>query len=400
MEVFSVKASALNGIRVIDITRYISGPYCAQLLGDLGAEVIKIEKGSGDTSRAFLPYSNEQSLYFTALNRNKKSIKLDYRKPEGMQILTDLISKADVVVENFKPGVFEAMGFSKDRLEDINPDIVVVHISGYGQTGPYKDRAAFDCVLEAMSGMMSMTGDENSKPMLMGQAYVDFIAGTFGALQAIAALYARDKVGGQDIDVSMLECALAYSLYAPAHFINNGVVTGQFGNRDRVLSPANTFTTKDNRYIYIHAGTDHFFESLMKLIGREDQLTEGTFKFAEIRMENPDQVERIVQEWTVTKNAYDIENQLAELGIPCAVVANMSEVVHNPQLLERNMFQTMKYPSGTRIPVVTSNLNMSKTPGRVFHRAPMLGEHSEEILSKMLGKSAEDIDMLKSNEII
>lgn len=395
-----MKASALNGIRVIDITRYISGPYCAQLLGDLGAEVIKIEKGSGDTSRAFLPYSNEQSLYFTALNRNKKSIKLDYRKPEGMQILTDLISKADVVVENFKPGVFEAMGFSKDRLEDINPDIVVVHISGYGQTGPYKDRAAFDCVLEAMSGMMSMTGDENSKPMLMGQAYVDFIAGTFGALQAIAALYARDKVGGQDIDVSMLECALAYSLYAPAHFINNGVVTGQFGNRDRVLSPANTFTTKDNRYIYIHAGTDHFFESLMKLIGREDQLTEGTFKFAEIRMENPDQVERIVQEWTVTKNAYDIENQLAELGIPCAVVANMSEVVHNPQLLERNMFQTMKYPSGTRIPVVTSNLNMSKTPGRVFHRAPMLGEHSEEILSKMLGKSAEDIDMLKSNEII
>lgn len=395
-----MEASALNGIRVIDITRYISGPYCAQLLGDLGAEVIKIEKGSGDTSRAFLPYSNEQSLYFTALNRNKKSIKLDYRKPEGMQILTDLISKADVVVENFKPGVFEAMGFSKDRLEDINPDIVVVHISGYGQTGPYKDRAAFDCVLEAMSGMMSMTGDENSKPMLMGQAYVDFIAGTFGALQAIAALYARDKVGGQDIDVSMLECALAYSLYAPAHFINNGVVTGQFGNRDRVLSPANTFTTKDNRYIYIHAGTDHFFESLMKLIGREDQLTEGTFKFAEIRMENPDQVERIVQEWTVTKNAYDIENQLAELGIPCAVVANMSEVVHNPQLLERNMFQTMKYPSGTRIPVVTSNLNMSKTPGRVFHRAPMLGEHSEEILSKMLGKSAEDIDMLKSNEII
>ncbi len=393
---------ALEGIRVLDMTRYISGPFCGQLLGDFGAEVIKIEKGVGDTSRAFLPFVGESdvSLYFTGLNRNKKSIKIDYRSEEGMAIVKELIQESDIIIENFRPGTMKKMGLEREALDKINPEIIVVHISGFGQDGPYRDRAAFDCILEAMSGMMSVTGEENSKPMLMGQAYLDFIAGTFGALGAITALYNRPKHGGQDVDVSMLEAALAYSLFGPQHYQANGVITGQFGNRDRVLSPANTFIAKDNKYVYIHSGTDQFFAKLMKYIGREDVLTEDQLLKAPVRMAHPEVPEAIVQNWVSTQLAKDVEDQLTELGIPCAVVADMSDLVKNPQLLYRNMFREVEYPDGMKVPMVASNMRLSKTPGDLYCRAPLLGEHTEAILSELLGKSTQEIQELKEKHVI
>lgn len=393
---------ALEGIKVLDFTRFISGPFCAQLLGDFGAEVIKIEKGVGDTSRAFMPFAkgSDVSLYFTGLNRNKKSIKVDYRNPEGMAIVKELIKEADIIVENFRPGTMEKMGLGREELDKLNPQIIVVHITGFGQTGPYKDRAAFDCVLEAMSGMMSVTGEENSKPMLMGQAYLDFMAGTFGAMGAITALYNREKQGGQDIDISMLETALAYSLFGPQYYLTDGVITGQFGNRDRVLAPANTFIAKDGKYVYIHAGTDLFWSRLAKYIGREDLLTEDTFLNAPDRMSNPEAVEGVVQEWVSTLDAYDVENQVTGLGIPCAVVANMADLVKNPQLLERGVFEEVKYPGGLTIPLVSSNMRLSKTPAEIYSRPPMLGEHTDEILKELLKKSDEEIRKLKEKKVI
>lgn len=393
---------ALDGIRVLDLTRFISGPFCCQLLGDFGAEVIKIEKGAGDTSRAFLPFMGDSdvSLYFTGLNRNKKSIKVDYRNPDGIALVKELIKVSDVVVENFRPGTMDKMGLGRAQLDEINSDIIVVHISGFGQDGPYKDRAAFDCILEAMSGMMSTTGEENSKPMLMGQAYLDFIAGTYGAMGAIAALYNRPKHGGQDVDVSMLEAALSYSLFGPQHYTANGVITGQFGNRDRVLSPANTFLAKDNKYVYIHAGTDLFFARFAKFIGREDLLTEDKLLHAPVRMANPEVPEAIVQEWVSTQTAQSAEDQMTALGIPCAMVANMADLAKNPQLLARDAFREMEYPDGTKVPVVASNMKLSKTPGDVYSRPPLLGEHTEQILKDILKKSDDELQRLKQENVI
>lgn len=393
---------ALEGIRVLDFTRFISGPFCGQLLGDFGAEVIKIEKGVGDTSRAFLPFvgDSDMSLYFTGLNRNKKSVKVDYRNPEGIALVKELIRVSDIIVENFRPGTMAKMGLAREELDKINPDIIVVHISGFGQDGPYKDRAAFDCILEAMSGMMSVTGEENSKPMLMGQAYLDFIAGTFGAMGAITALYNRPKHGGQDVDISMLEAALAYSLFGPQHYQANGVVTGQFGNRDRVLSPANTFLAKDNKYVYIHAGTDQFFARFAKYIGREDLLTEDKLLKAAVRMDYPEVPEAIVQEWVSTQTAQSVEDQMTELGIPCAMVADMADLVKNPQLLARDAFREVTFPDGMKVPMVTSNMKLSKTPGDLYRRPPLLGEHTEAILEEVLGKDKAEIQRLKDEHVI
>lgn len=393
---------ALAGIRVLDFTRFISGPFCGQLLGDFGAEVIKIEKGTGDTTRPFLPFigDSDVSLYFTGLNRNKKSVKIDYRNPKGIALVKELIKESDIIVENFRPGTMAKMGLDRKQLDEINSDIIVVHISGFGQDGPYKDRAAFDCILEAMSGMMSVTGEENSKPMLMGQAYLDFIAGTFGAMGAITALYNRPTHGGQDVDVSMLEAALAYSLFGPQHYLANGQITGQFGNRDRVLSPANTFLAKDNKYVYIHAGTDQFFARLAKYIGREDVLTEDKLLLAAVRMDHPEVPEALVQEWVSTQTAQEVEDQLTELGIPCAMVANMADLVKNPQLLARNAFREVDYPGGMKVPLVASNMKLSKTPGDIYSRPPLLGEHTESILTEVLGMSADEIRQLKDEKVI
>lgn len=391
---------ALSGIRVLDFTRFISGPYCGQLLGDLGAEVIKIEKGSGDTTRPFLPVKDDVSLYYTALNRNKKSMAIDIRNPEGIALIKRMLPKVDVIVENFRPGTMDKMGLGREQIDAINPGIIVAHISGYGQDGPYRNRAAFDCVLEAMSGMMSMTGMEGAPPLLMGQAYVDFIAGTFGALGVVAALLARKENGGQDLDISMLEAAMAYSLYAPAHFLANGEITGQGGNRDRVLAPANAFKAKDGKYVYIHAGTNQFFEVLCRHIGREELLAPERFKHAAVRMANADEVEAVVQEWVSTQISYDIEERMAQLGIPCAVVADMSDLVKNPQVLARDMLRTFKYPGGREIPEVASNLRLSKTPGRTYLRPPFLGEHTDEVLRELLNLSDDEIKKLRDAAVL
>jgi len=327
-------------------------------------------------------------------------MKIDFRKPDGIALIKKMLTEVDVIVENFKPGTLDKMGLGRAELDKINSDIIVVHISGYGQSGPYKDRAAFDCVLEAMSGMMSMTGIEGQPPLLMGQAYLDFIAGTFGALGCLAAIISRPKHGGQDVDVAMIEAALAYSLYAPEHYLANGKITGQFGNRDRVLSPANAFKDKNGKYVYIHSGTDPHFERLCMHIGREDLLAEDKFKYAAVRMANAEAVEIEVQKWVGTQTAYDVEDQLVKLGIPCAVVADMSDVVKNPQLIARNVMKTFKFPDGKEIPEVATNLRLSKTPGQTYKRPPLLGEDTEDVLRNTYGLTENEIQNLKDEKVI
>ena len=206
-----------------------------------------------------------------------------------MELVKEIISHCDVIVENFRPGTLDKMGLTREVLDKLNPGIIVTHVSGFGQTGPYKDRAAFDCIAQAMSGIMSLTGDPGTKPMMIGSVYLDYIGGTFGALGTMIALYSRKKAGdGQDVDISMLDAGIAYSLFSTQDYIANGIVMGQAGNRDRALSPANTFKAKDGKYVFIHAGSDTFFDTFARIIKREDLLEEEQYKYSRQRMANPD----------------------------------------------------------------------------------------------------------------
>jgi crotonobetainyl-CoA:carnitine CoA-transferase CaiB-like acyl-CoA transferase len=391
----------LEGIRVCDLTRFVSGPFCTQILADMGADVIKIEKGTGDNTRHFAPWIGEKSIYFDMMNRNKRSVKIDYRKSEGKELLLEIVKKCDVIVENFRPGTLEKMGLGKETLDEINPGIIVTHVSGFGQTGPYKDRAAFDCIAQAMSGIMSLTGDKGTKPMMIGSVYLDYMGGTFGALATVIALLERQKSGlGQEADIAMLDAGVAYSLFSTEDYIANGVIMDQDGNRDRALSPANTFMAKDGKYVYIHAGTDPFFEIFAKKIGREDLLAEDKYKYSPQRMANPEYMEDVTGEWVAQHNAYEIEEELNALGLPCAVVANTEDLVNNPQVKARDMLKILEYPDGTKMPVVNTPIKLSRTPGGIDRLAPEVGENTDEILRELLQKSDQEIEKLKKMAVI
>ncbi len=391
----------LDGVRICDLTRFLSGPYCTQLLADMGAEVIKIEKGRGDDTRYFGPWLGERSIYFNMLNRNKKSVEIDYRKPEGKELLYDIVKKCDVLVENFRPGTLEKMGLGKETLEKINPSIIVTHVSGFGQTGPYKDRAAFDCIAQAMCGIMSLTGEVGEPPSMIGSVYLDYMGGTFAALATVIALYERQKSGmGQEADIAMVDAGVSYSLFTTQAYRALGEVVGQLGNRDRALSPANTFRGKDGKYVYIHAGSDKLFEIFCKKIGREDLLAEDKFKYSPQRMANPEEMERVCQEWVNDYTAAEVEEILTGVGLPCSIVADVVDVVNNPQVQHRDMLKTMEYPDGTKMPITGIPIKLSRTPGEICSLPPKVGENTAEVLSGLLGKSAEEIAGLKGAEVI
>lgn len=395
---------ALEGTRIIDLSRFVSGPFCAQLLGDLGAEVIKIEKGAGDDTRRFGPFVGEHCVYYAFVNRNKKDLKVDYRKPEGMQVLKDLIRESDALIENFIPGTLEKMGLGREELNKINPKIHVTHISGFGQTGPFRSRPAFDCISQAMSGIMSVTGKIGSnEPYMIGTVYHDYIAGTFGALSTVAALYHsrvhRDD-SGQEIDIAMLDSSLAYSLFATQDYILSGTIMEKHGNRDPSLAPATTFKAKDGKYVLIHCGRDPHFVKLMQHIGRTDVLEDERFNTAPARMANQDAIEKVVQQWVSTKNAYDVENELAKLVLPCAVVADFGDVVNNPHVQERGILRTLEYPDGTKMPTTGPIIKMSETPCEIHSLPPELGQHTEEILRDILKYPESKILELKEMAVI
>jgi len=294
--------------------------------------------------------------------------------------------------------------FCPKLLDKINPKIIVTHISGFGQTGPYKSRPAFDCIAQAMSGVMSVTGKIGSdEPTMIGLTYADYIAGTFGALSTAAALYhikANPDAEGQDIDISMLDAAISYSLFATQDFINTGKVMEKHGNRDPSLSPSTTFKSKDGKYVYIHCGKDVHFKKLMEHIGRTEVLKDERFSTAPARMANQDATESIVAEWVAGKNAFDVEAELAELILPCAVVADYGDVVHNPHVQERGVLQTMEHPDGTKMPVTGPVIKMSKTPCEIYSLPPEIGQHTDEVLKELLNYSDEQIAVLKSGDVI
>ena len=395
-------AGPLDGIKVLDLSRFIAGPHCTKILGDMGADVVKVEKiGYGDDSRHFPPFQNGESLYGMALNRNKRSMTLDFRHPEARELLIKLAKTADVLVENFRPGTMEEMGCGWDVLHAVNPRLVMTRLSGFGQDGPYAMRPGFDGIAQAMSGLMSLAGDPDGPPMLAGTFYVDYMTGMYGANATVAALFARERTGeGQVIDVALLDSAVSVLTTAISSQADQDVTLTRTGNRDRYSSPANVFATADGDYVLIVSGTNPLFARVCSMIGKPHLLDDPRFQTVPLRLQNAAEIEAIVQEWCLSHSTEVILSQLNQYGIPACKVATMKDVVENPQLRHRDQITEIDHPTAGKITLAGVTMKMSDTPLTIRRPPPCLGEHTDDILGEWLGLGSNLITAAKEKKLV
>ena len=390
----------LEDIRIVELSHVISGPFCGMLLGDLGAEMIKVENPDcGDYSRTAGAKTTEGiSLWFPSFNRNKKSITLNLKHSKAKEILTQLVRESDVLLENFRPGLLEEMGFGYEDLKTINPQIIMVSISGFGKKGPYEKKTAFDMTTAAMSGFMAVNGLPDM-PMKTGPAISDFLAGLYGALAVVAAVRYRDKTGkGQFIDVAMMDSAMSVLESAFAELTILKQEPQRIGNRRPNNAPSNVFKASDN-FIYIAALFQVHWEKLCKLMGREDLLNIAEYKTMQDRYRHADAIEAIVAEWVKTKTAMEAVKELEEQLIPCALVNGLQTVMDDPNVKARKSIVEFDYPGLGQFPVAAFTPRFSEIEIDV-NRPPLLGENNREILGNLLGYSEEDLATLKSGKII
>lgn len=392
----------LHGIKVLDLSRFIAGPHCTMILADMGADVVKVEKaGYGDDSRHFPPFQNGESLYGMALNRNKRSITMNFRNPKAQELLRELVKDADVLVENFRPGTMEEMGCGWDVLHAINPRLIMTRLSGFGQDGPYAQMAGFDGIAQAMSGLMSLAGDPNGPPMHAGAFYIDYMTGMYGANATLAALFARQTTGkGQVVDVALLDSAVSVLTTAISSQVNQGVTLTRTGNRDRYSAPANVFATGSGDHVLMLAGTQALFKRLAEGIGQPELVNDPRFDSVPTRLENAPAIEAIIQEWCNTRITDEILEVFNKAGIPASKVATPEDVVKNPQLLHRKQITSVTHPKAGEIAISGVTMHLTDTPLTIRRPPPMLGEHNADVLVDWLGLAESDVDGLKTDGVL
>ena len=391
--------SLINNIRVIDLTRYVAGPHSTMMLAELGADVIKIEKiDGGDELRTIGPKVNNISLWSAVLNRSKRSLSLDIRKTEGREIFLKLISEADVLIENFKPGVMEKLKLDWNTLSKINEKLIFARISGYGINLPETDRQAFDAVVQAETGYMAMTGEEIAAPSMAGTVILDYATGLNITIGILAALLSREKSGeGRVIETSLAESALSMTMGGIPDYYLNGNDLDRIGNRDRFTAPANTFKAKDG-YIHIMAGTNDRFEKLLKIIGKEDLINNPKFSDIQSRLKNINELEGIILDWTENDYISNISGLLTESGIPWGVVRSLGEFLDSP--LGSNRTKKIDMNNGEKIYTAKFPITDNKEDKVSDSKMASLGQHNEEILKNELGYSKDKIELLRNNKII
>ncbi len=393
--------TSLEGLRVLDLSRFIAGPYCAMMLGDMGAEVVKIEPpGEGEYARRAMPAVDGQSLYTFIVNRNKKSLAIDLRHESGLAVLKELITKADVLVENFRPGTMEKMGLGWDAIHAINPRLVMARISGFGQDGPLAEKQCFDGVAQAMSGLMDLTGQIDGPPTMIGAFMCDYTTGMYAALGILAALNARHASGkGQMVDVSLLESAASMLMTAIPQQLMFGTTMTRVGSRDRFVAPSNTFATGDGRHVLIVGGDDNMFPRVLRAMGRPSLIDDPRFATMASRLEHRDAVEGIVADWMAASSADDLVAKLEAEGVPCAKIARIDEVVKNEQLHHRNGIVDIPF-AGTSVPMQGVTIHLSDTPLTIRKPLPQVGEHNADVLGGWLGYGAGQVETLKASGAI
>ncbi|WP_376796734.1 CaiB/BaiF CoA transferase family protein [Thermogemmatispora sp.] len=373
--------AALSDVLVIDLSRVLAGPYCTMILGDLGATVIKVEQpGKGDDTRQFgPPYIAGESAYYLGLNRNKLSITLDFTREDDRQRLLELIKKATVLVENFRPGTLARYGLGYEDLRTINPGLIYCSISGYGQTGPYAQRAGYDFVAQAEAGIMAVTGEVDGEPMRVGTPVGDLTAGTFACIAILTALRVRDRTGrGQYIDISLLEATITLLGNVASNHLISGEEAQRYGNGHPNIVPYQAFRTRDG-YIVITCGNDRLFRSLCRLLGREELADDPRFATNPQRVRNREALIPILQELLLTKDSESWLQELREAGIPCGAINKVSEVFRDPHIQARGLVWECEHPTAGTIRLVGSPLRLSETPARLYKAPPLLGEDNGKV---------------------
>ena len=394
---------ALEGVRILDLSRYASGPYCGALLADMGADVIKVERPGGGEDRELGPFApnGENLTYGIILARNKKGITLNLRSEHGKQILRRLVKQSDIVVENFGVGSKKDMGLDYESLVKCNPTIIVVSITGFGQTGPYAQKVAFDSIAQAMSGAMYYTGFPGSPPCRAAVPYADFVSAVYGALGAMFALYHRERTGeGQMVDVAMLDSAfsLVGGMGVAAEYGLLSHMRRQIGNHS-FYNFTDCFKAKDGWFFVSVIGTS-VWRRFVGVIGRPDLMGDSRFRDDTARFENRDILGPIVSEWAGGRRVAEALSLLEEARVPSAPVKSIAEVIDDPQIRAREMLVDVDYPGVGPVPVSGVVTKLSKTPGRVETGGPMIGEHNEEVYCGLLGLSLEELERLRREKVV
>ena len=374
----------LKNLLVVDLTRVLVGPYCTMILSDLGARVIKIEAPEiGDDSRKFGPFVKDYSAYFMSLNRGKESIALNLKNEDDKKIFDKILSKADILVENFKPGTLDKWGFGWKDVSKKYPKLIYASASGFGQTGPLKELPAYDMVVQGMGGLMSVTGHPNSEPTRVGTSIGDITAGLFTAIGINAALYDRQKTGkGAFIDVSMLDCQIAILENAIARYLSKNEIPGPMGSRHPSIAPFEAFKTKDS-YIIIAAGNDKLFAKLCEVLKIPETINDERFNSNSLRCENMDQLKEIFEKKLSSKSTNEWVKEMEELKIPCGPIFNIKQAVENPQIKDRNMIVKSYHKiigefKSAGNPIKMSTYKDKETRGDI----PDLDEHREKIIKE------------------
>jgi CoA:oxalate CoA-transferase len=392
----------LENIKVLDLSRVLAGPYCTMILSDLGAEVIKVEiPGTGDDSRSFGPFLNGQSLYFLSINREKKSISLNLKTGRGKEILRELITKVDVLVENYRPGTMEKLGLGYEDLRQLNPGLIYAASSGYGHTGPSSPKASYDILAQAMGGIMSITGWPDAPPTRVGMSLGDITASLYTAIGILAALHQRNSTGiGQKVDIAMLDCQLSILENAITRYQVEQRSPEPLGNRHPTITPFQAYQASDH-YFVIAAGNDALWLKLCEVIGRPDLAGHADFSTNKLRTQYLEELNAELEKTLSRKTADEWIALIDGAGIPCGPINTIDKIMTDPQVLSRNMIVEVEDKIAGPVKIAGNPVKMTSIAEKPFRRpAPGIGEHNREIYSELLGLSPEEITALEQNGVI
>lgn len=404
---------ALSHLRVLDLSRVLAGPWAGQILADLGAEVIKVERpGNGDDTRAWGPpflkdaygQSTGEAAYYLSANRNKQSVTIDFTKPEGQRLVRELAAKSDILIENFKVGGLQAYGLDYAALKEVNPELIYCSITGFGQTGPYAKRAGYDFMIQGLGGLMSLTGRPDGElgagPVKVGVALTDILTGLYSTVAILAALAHRQHDGGgQHIDMALLDVQVACLANQAMNYLTTGESPQRLGNAHPNIVPYQDFPTADGDFI-LTVGNDSQFRKFAEVAGRIEWVDDPRFLTNKLRVANRAALIPLIRQATVFKTTAQWVSQLEAVGVPCGPINDLSQVFADPQVLARGLAIELPHVLAGLVPQVASPIRLSETPVEYRNAPPLLGEHTQEVLQRVLGLTAGGLDALRASRVV
>jgi len=387
---------ALTGVRVLDLSRFIAGPFCCQVLGDNGADVVKVEKPDGEPARAIPPFVRGESLYFVAFNGSKRGITVNFRSTQGLALLRDLMAKADIVVENFRAGTMEKMGLGYEAAAAVNPRLIMVSISGFGTEGPYAGRPAFDEIIQGMSGLATMTGAPDGPPTFTGTYVADFVTGLYGGIGALLALQFRAHTGqGQWVRANLLQSLISILNTSVTRYLMTGAAPQRLANRNPNIAPGNMYRAS-NGYITIECLTQDMWENLARAMDRQDLLRDPRFLDLASRLKNAEELDHEIQTWMQQRTVEQVMPILEQYSIPSGPVFDTPTLVKDPQFLANETVVNVEHPGLGPLPLLAPPIQLLGEGNPRRGRPPRLGEHTAEVLAEWLGLGREAVEGLRA----